>query len=161
MKNRYSDAFRERCVKRLLEPDAICVKDLVKETGVSQFTLYAWLRKAKQGVFVSKPSRRESRTWTVDEQIRILAAASALSDEELGAYLRREGVHPETLDAWRNALMGRQVNPATKRRIRDLEAELRRKEKALAEAAALLILQKKAQQIWGGEGESTPPETES
>tara|TARA_B100000965_G_scaffold175999_1_gene146782 strand:+ start:117 stop:602 length:486 start_codon:yes stop_codon:yes gene_type:complete len=161
MRSRYSDAFREKCVRRLLEPDAISVKELVQETGVSQFTLYSWVRKAKQGVFMSKPSKRKGKSWEVDDQIRILAAASALSDEELGAYLRREGVHPDTLDAWRNALMGRQANRATEKRIRDLEAELRRKEKALAEAAALLILQKKAQQIWGGEDESTESETES
>ena len=41
------------------------------------------------------------------------------------------------------------------KRIRELERELYRKEKALAETAALLVLKKKAQAIWGDEGNYT------
>lgn len=160
MRRKYPDALREKCVRRLQGPDPIPVAELVKETGISQYTLYAWLRKAKQEVFVSKPSK-PGKGWTVDDQVRILAAASELANDELGAYLRREGVHPDTLEAWRNALQGREADRGKQKRIRELEAELRRKEKALAEAAALLILQKKVQQIWGDGDESTDPETES
>jgi len=138
------------------------VKDLAKETGVSQFTLYSWLRQAKEEPFVSESSKgKRGRRWAVEDQIRILAAANELSDAELGPYLRREGVRPETLDAWREALRGNRPDRSSQRQIKELEKELRRKEAALAEAAALLILQKKAQAIWGEKEDDTPRKTES
>ena len=54
------------------------------------------------------------------------------------------------------AEMARQIRAAVateKQRNKELERELRRKEKALAETAALLTLRKKAAAIWGGKGE--------
>jgi len=91
--------------------------------------------------------------------------ASELPEEELGAFLRREGVHTSQLERWREtargALAGRQVSEARRqaardrKRIQELERELRRKDKALAESAALLWLKKKAQEIWGDEDDDT------
>jgi hypothetical protein len=93
--------------------------------------------------------------------------ASGLSEEELGAFLRREGVHEAELGAWRakaleaaeGALKAphgkRSKNTAERRKIRDLERELRNKDKALAEVSALLILKKKIQEIWGDEADGT------
>ena len=73
--------------------------------------------------------------------------ASRLSDEQLGAFLRREGLHEATLREWRAAALEALGTPKTARaetrRVRELERELRRKDKALAETAALLVLQKK------------------
>jgi transposase len=46
------------------------------------------------------------------------------------------------------------------RRVRELEKELRRKDKALAEAAALLVLQKKVQAIWGDADDDTTKESD-
>ena len=91
---------------------------------------------------------------------------ASMDDEELGAYLRREGIHEAQLKQWRQAvteaLSERQAKPKTnpaekvqKKRIRQLERELNRKEKALSEAAALLVLKKKVQAIWGDEDDDT------
>jgi len=162
MRNKYPSAFRARCLKRLQEPNAMEVKDLAKETGVSQFTLYSWLRQAKEAPFVREAGKgKKGKRWAVEDQIRILAAANELSDAELGPYLRREGVRSETLEAWREALQGNRPDKSSQRRIKSLEKELQRKESALAEAAALLILQKKAQAIWGDGEDDTPEKTES
>ena len=93
-----------------------------------------------------------------------------LSEEELGAFLRREGIHESQLEEWRakatEAATGALKAPHAKRsertpearRIKELERELLRKDKALAEVAALLALKKKVQEIWGDEDDDTPHE---
>jgi transposase-like protein len=97
----------------------------------------------------------EGGVRTPEEKVRIVLAAAAIAPSELGAFLRREGVHEAELEQWRAALVenakstfeGGAPKPSPRgaeaKRIKELERELRRKEKALAEAAALLILQKK------------------
>jgi hypothetical protein len=94
--------------------------------------------------------------------MRLVLEASRLSEAELGAFLRREGLHEAELDEWRDAMMSGLKPAASKRarseegrRVRELEKELRRKDKALAEAAALLVLQKKVRALWGDEDDDT------
>jgi hypothetical protein len=93
-------------------------------------------------------------------------AAAALPPGELGASLRRQGVHEAELEQWRSAVLeaGRAALESSSskagrgtegRRIKELERELRRKDKALAETAALLVLKKKAHEIWGDADDDT------
>jgi transposase len=102
--------------------------------------------------------------------VALVLVAAAVPEAELGAFLRRKGVHEAQLAEWRQqvtqgavaALRGpskrdRKAASVEARRVRDLERELARKEKALAEAAALLVLKKKAQAIWGDEDDDTDP----
>jgi len=138
----YTSVFKAQCVKRLEAPDAPSVQELSKELGVSKYSLYTWLRRAREGTHM----RDSGKPWSVEDQIRVLKRASELAGEELGGYLREQGVHPDLLEAWREALQGASADRADKRRIKALERELRRKEKALAEAAAILVLQKKVQE---------------
>jgi len=94
-----------------------------------------------------KPAGRE---WTVEQKARVLADAAKLDGEELTAYLDREGVRLAEYEQWRMALdEGGGASAATNKRIRQLERELARKEKALAEAAALLVLKKKVEALYG------------
>ena len=97
----------------------------------------------------------------------MLAQAEGLAGEALGEFLRREGVHEADLAEWRNAALvalgPRSKTPAVSgdaRRVRELERELLRKDKALAETAALLVLKKKVQDYWGDEDDSTKKETD-
>ena len=107
---------------------------------------------------------KRPQDWTGKEKLAVVIEAAALSDEELGAFLRRKGIHEAQLKEWRQIVLSGLEKPPSRfskkssaetRRIRELERELARKEKALAEAAALLVLKKKAQAIWGDEDEST------
>jgi transposase len=101
---------------------------------------------------------------------RRLAGFDVSTEAEFGAFLRRKGLHAAQLAEWRlqalSGLQGRGSRADRKaanveaRRVRDLERELKRKDKALAEAAALLILKKKVQEIWGDEDDDTKPENE-
>lgn len=153
----YTDSFKAKMVQRLSPPNAITAMSLSKEVGVSQSQLSRWLRDARTVVPMSKerPSDRvvqaSGNMRSASEKLRIVMAAAALGPAELGAFLRREGVHEAELEQWRTAVLegleGGGARSSARggegRRIKELERELRRKDKALAEAAALLVLQKK------------------
>ena len=99
--------------------------------------------------------------WNARDKFAAVLESASLNEHETAEYCRRKGIYPQQLEQWRQACEAandwdRQTNIKLKsdrktdrKRIKDLERELRRKEKALAEAAALLVLQKKAQAIWG------------
>jgi len=98
--------------------------------------------------------------------MQVLLETAALSDKELGGYLRRKGLHEATLTQWRASVTGALSRPQPKvkksrgqkeaeKRVRKLERELKRKNAALAETAALLVLQKKVQEIWGDGDDDT------
>ena len=170
----YSEKFKARMVQRLTGPNAVSAFALAKEMGLPQPTLSRWLREAKVGDMKKKPKRGSSaraKRWTPEEKYRVVMEAAAVRDEELGALLRREGLHEADLERFRQevqdaAMLGlRSGAGATKKapedkRIKELEKELHRKEKALAEAAALLVLRKKVHALWGGEGDDTNGENE-
>ena len=164
----YSAGFKARMVQRLAGPDAISATALSEEVGVPQPSLSRWLREASVATSTvpvmakKKPSpstgpKSARRGRTAEEKLRIVLEAASLSDEELGAFLRREGIHEATLEEWRTKVMeaatGALKAPHAKksertpeaRKIKELERELHRKEKALAEVAALLALKKKVQ----------------
>lgn len=183
----YTAGFRRQMVRRMLGPAAVTATALAKTTGVPQPTLSKWLREAGTvGAMGSAPKAKEGtapgRKWTAAEKLRVVVEAEGLAGPSLGELLRREGVHEEQLRTWRDAAAGaltsaeaapserltsgqRKRLAGAEKRVKELERELRRKEKALAEAAALLMLEKKLQALgWDekyprrgkdGDGEST------
>lgn len=161
----YSAAFKARVVQRLVGPHAVSANALAKELGVSQESLSRWLRQARS-VGEMPASKKQ---WTGAEKLRVVTAAAGLTGSELGAFLRREGLHEAQLAAWREAAETALGTPPVRprpgsspeaQRIRELERELRRKDQALAETAALLVLKKKVQAIWGDEADTTDPTSE-
>jgi len=160
-------------VKRMTGRSALSAVALSKEVGVSQATLSRWKREASSVLDVSHEERAPKRAqdWTPEEKVRAVMETGGLSEAELGAYLRRNGLHAEQLEAWRKeAMQGAQQAlggnaPKGKRtpeqkRIQQLERDLRRKEKALAEATALLVLKKKLEVLFGDEEDDTSQENE-
>jgi transposase len=152
-------------VQRMVGPSAVSANQLSPEVGVSQSTLSQWLRKAgsrMDRVKLGPPPDRDSRRpedWSAEERLRVVMEAARLRDDELGAFLRREGIHEATLAEWKatvlEALGPQKKVSSDSRRVRELEKQLRRKDRALAETAALLVLQKKVQAIWGDEDDDT------
>lgn len=164
----YSDRFRSEMVSKMLGPNAVSARALAGRVGVGQPTLSRWLREAKmsavsRGSKKAETPRRRSRQWTAAEKLRVVIEAGALDEAGVGELLRREGLHQADLQHFREeALAGLGTKPARPgespeaKRIKELERELSRKEKALAEAAALLVLRKKLNALWGeAEGEDT------
>jgi transposase len=167
----YSEQFRTRVISKLVGTNAVSANALAAEVGVSQSTLSRWLREAgtvsnvskdDTGMQVGRPLMKRPQDWSIEEKLRVVGEALSLTDDELGALLRREGLHKAQLDAWTAAARGSMSpqKPAKRdardsKRIKTLERELRRKDQALAETAALLVLQKKVQAIWGDEDDDT------
>jgi transposase len=151
----FSLAFKQKMVEQLTGKEAVSARSLAQETGISQETLSRWLRDARS-LPLMPPPRRKAKTWSIDEKIRVLAAAKKLSGVELTSFLEREGLLLGELEQWRLALdeEGR-ASIATTKRIHKLERELARKEKALAEAAALLVLKKKLDHLQEDEDDDT------
>jgi len=155
----FSLAFKQKMVARLTGKDAVSAHQLALETGLPQQTLSRWLQEASSLPIM--PAKRPRRDWSIEEKIRILAKASTLTGAELTDFLQRERVRAAEFEQWRLALgeEGR-ASLATMKRIRALERELARKEKALAEAAALLVLKKKLQALEDDEDVDTDEERE-
>ncbi len=163
---RYSKRFRRKMVQKMLGPRAKTASGLSEEVGICQSTLSRWKRSAtiadmSEDKLEEMKPRKRPQDWTAEEKLEAVREAGGLEDEELGAYLRRSGLHEAQLKKWRAAALEglskkkRSKGMAPSRRIRELERELRRKEKALAEAAALLILKKKAEVLWGDGDDDT------
>jgi transposase-like protein len=155
----YPDEQKARLIERMLPPGQANVPRLAKETGIPRDTLYGWRRQALRAGGLSKaPVAGGGERWSSAEKFAMVVETAALSEVERGEYCRKRGLYPEHLQGWRRAW--EQANAGSRprtggngsmeqRRIRELESELRRKEKALAEPAALLVLRKQAQAIWG------------
>jgi transposase-like protein len=150
----FSLPYKQKMIQRLTGNDAESARKVAKETGISQETLSKWLREARS--LPDMPNRKRQSKRSVDDQIRVLAEASKVTGSELTRLLEREGLLLAELEQWRLAL-GEPANAsmATTKRIRRLERELARKEKALAEAAALLVLKKKVDHLWEDEDDDT------
>src|SRR5687767_11870489 len=108
-------------VERMTGTDATSARQLSREVGITQTTLSRWREEARS-LPVMPPRNRKSKVWTVEEKIRVLAAAGKLTGEELGAFLEREGLRLAELEHWRLALDVEGIaSKATTRRIRSLE----------------------------------------
>ena len=149
MSKPFSVAFKQKMVQRLTGKNAMSALQLSRETGIRQQSLSRWLQEARSlPIMTDKP--KPLRVWTVEQKVRVLADACELDGEKLTAHLEREGVKLAEYEQWRLALdEGGAASTATTKRIRQLERELARKEKALAEAAALLVLKKKLDTLYG------------
>lgn len=160
---RYSEKFREKMVAKMAGPAGRSASSLSVEVNVPQVTLSRWLAQAKVGSMTKRGGGRRKR-WSPENKIRVVMEAAAVSDAELGALLRREGLHEADLARFREEVLEaaakgleaarpkRGPSPEQKR-MRQLEKELARKEKALAETAALLVLRKKAEAFFLSEEE--------
>jgi hypothetical protein len=154
-------------LRRLIGPDAVSANALAEEVGVGQTVLSRWLRESRT---VEPMTSSKKKQWTGAEKLRVVIEARGVRETDLGALLRREGLHETDLTAWQAAAEaalspGRRAATSAEqqrdqRRIHELERELRRKDAALAETAALLVLKKKVQEIWGDADDATDPRLE-
>lgn len=160
----YPESFKEATVAKLLSPHGPNEKELLIETGISKATLHRWKAIYAKGSKQRMP-RRQKRTkdWTPEEKLAAITDTATLTDEELGAWCRAKGVHASQLALWKEQFLasvrkGPKVDPekkALRNQVKDLKRELGRKEKALAETAAILVLKKKLADYFGEDEENT------
>lgn len=156
MTRKYSEELKSKVIAMMLPPRSLSVAEVAEDTGISRDTLYGWRTKSRgeQTVKGIAPTG-----FTGAQKFQLLLESAALNEHELAEFCRRHGCFPEQLATWRESCeMANDIHPcraeqAERRALRgenkQLQIELRRKDKALAEMAALMVLKKKVQSIWG------------
>ena len=149
---RYGQAFKNKVVAKLLPPNTASIEEVSREVGVSVDTLERWRAQA-----LTTPARE--RAWSVAARFDAVLTTAPMDEATRSAWCREHGVYPQELAAWRASATQALAEPqeqraspketaSDRRRIKELERELRRKDKALAETAALLVLSKKLEAIF-------------
>ena len=165
MGKRQSTEFKLKAVERALSRrDDETLEQIAQELGLGYSTLTRWLSQVQQGrltkpVSNTRAHEKSPKEWTAPEKWQALVAYEGLDEQARGPYCRAQGIYSHQLDEWRATMMSKQDNEQTHRyktEIRGLKGEnkrlqreLHRKDKALAEAAALMILKKKAAVLFG------------
>ena len=155
----YSSELKAAIVQKALSTDK-SHKAVAEENGVGISSLRRWLKEYREpGALNVRKQEKRPQDWTAEERISALIETGNMSAEERGTWLRKHGLHTHHLEKWKiEAIKGVSTKPSKdanreENRLRqenkNLKKELHRKEKALAEAAALLVLKKKAESIWG------------
>ncbi len=155
---RYGQAFKDRAVARLLPPESASLQVVSREVGIGVGALERWYKDAQ-----SRPARE--RTWTAGARLDAVIATAPMNATDRSGWCREHGVFGVDLDHWRasataalsapeEARASPQATRQDRKRIKELERNLLRKDRALAETAALLVLSKKVAVIFNkGEDE--------
>lgn len=167
MATTYSPEFKASIIAKMLPPNNVPVPQLMAETRIPKDTLYAWRTKARRDALGAAVSGAPSQGLSSEETFAVVLESAALTEVELGEYCRRKGLYPQEIAAWKDSCLqaNRAVSARTERaevraykqEIQTLERELLRKEKALAEAAALLVLEKKVRTLFEDNADARSP----
>jgi transposase len=162
---KYSIGFRTSVLRKVLPPENKSVYQVAREMGISAITIRSWLSKLKEGTLEISTEGAEPTPGqrAAAEKFKLLLQGKFLPEEQRGEWLRQNGLHSEHLNLWEQELTQLMSDKqddvkaeikALKKRNRELEAELTRKEKALAEVVALLTLKKKLDARFGADEEA-------
>lgn len=155
----YSKEFKAAAVKKLLLPGGPSLRVLSEELGLSKSTLYDWLQKHGKEGAMNQSNKNSPHSWPAEKKLQAIIETSQMNEEQLGEYLRKHGLHSTELEEWKNLFLngfkgpGRpKLDPEVQQLREDnknLSKDLRRKDKALAEMSARVVLLKKSRLIWG------------
>ena len=155
---RYSSRIRQAVLRKVLPPQSMAVRDVALEFGISEQSINGWLKLVKEGKLTAETEDAGPRYKAASEKLALLLESKLVDKDRRGEWLREKGLHSEHLTLWEQELRELMDDKATndkaelqalKKRNRQLEKELERKNMALAELAALMTLKKKADEIWG------------
>ncbi|WP_419597186.1 transposase [Thiolapillus sp.] len=158
---RYPKERKEAVLKKMLPPNNKPIQELAQEEGICEATLYNWRNQARAEGRLLPEIGSTPAGWCAADKFAAVVETAAMNEAALSAYCRERGLYVEQINEWRQACEQandwdrsqnkqlKSIRKADEKRIKELERELKRKEKALAETAALLVLRKKAQAIWG------------
>ena len=160
MNPKYSEAFIEQALVKIFSRGGRSVRSVAEELNVNFYTLKNWMkRKSVNKPGVSLAPEKRPHDWTHEEQLTALIETHGMAGESLQAWCRERGLFVHHLTSWKAAFCaeGKEVTSGSRelRTLKDeivtLKREVMRKDRALAEAAALLMLQKKFRALWEDE----------
>jgi transposase-like protein len=159
----YSPERKAALLKRMLAPHNMAIRQLSQEEGISEGTLHKWRAEARGKGQLLPDADAGPEGWSSRDKFAAVLETAVLNEADLAEYCRKRGLYLAQIAAWRSACeqandwdrastarLG-QATKEEKKRVKELERDLARKDRALAETAALLVLRKKAQAIWGGD----------
>lgn len=171
MRAKYNQSFKLQAVEKALSRDeGISLRMIARTLGVGNSTLNKWISKSRDQTLsavsnrdisnaTGMPKEKRPVDWSNEERLDLVIRCGSMNDVEINQVCREQGLYAHHLKQWKEefsqgASMSKQTTEAAenkrlKHENKVLKKELNRKEKALAEAAALLVLQKKANRMWG------------
>ena len=161
----YSPERKQAILSKLLPPNNKSVAQVAREESMAEQTLYNWRKQAKEQGQPVPGNKSKPDQWSHETKFAVVVETAALSESELSEYCRKKGLYPEQVKQWKQqCIQGFQSNEQQanvlkqqtkedKKEIKLLKKDLRFKEKALAETAALLVLRKKLKAFYGEEPE--------
>lgn len=154
MQVRYSPEFKQSAVRKFTTPGGPSAAQLAKDLGVHYTSIYAWVNE-----HANKSSMKKSQEWTVEAKLEAIIKTASMTENQLGEYLRANGLHSTQIQEWKEEFytsqkpVGRpKLDPELvqlREEKEELSRDLRRKDKALAEMSARIVLLKKSRLIWG------------
>jgi transposase-like protein len=163
---RYSEERKASVLKKLLPPQNRSVLSVATEEGISDVTLYSWLKQCRQQGMPVPGYRNTGDDWSPEAKLAVVIETASMSEAEVGAYCRQKGLYPEQVQRWKKAfLQGTGMQEGADKRtqkqqrdsrktIKKLQAEIRRKDRVLAETTSLLVLSKKLEALYGEDPDS-------
>ena len=157
----YSKELKDAMVAKMLPPNNQSISRISKQEGIPQATLRKWRDDTRANGLAAPATDAPSDDWNTEDKFLIVVETAGMSETDLAEYCRKKGLYAEQIERWKDACIqanggiaqeASRLNKALKQKDKEfktLEKELNRKEKALAETAALLVLRKKANAIWG------------
>ena len=171
MRVRFNQSFKIQAVEKALgRSDVTTLKEVAESLGVGQSTLNKWMVKSRNHEFepttdTEMTTEKRPHDWSLEEKLNLIIACGSLDDEAVNALCRERGVYPHHIKQWKQDFVGgakaemKTKIPSDTKTLKSenkaLKKELNRKDRALAETAALLVLQKKVQAIWGSDEDSS------
>ncbi len=161
----YSEERKQEILSKLLPPLNMTVAEVSRNEGIGLQTLYNWRDKAKQQGRPVPGNKSTPDQWSAEAKFATVVDTASLNEAELSEYCRAKGLYVEQVKAWKaDALRGfmssreqeleaKRQRQADQKAIKQLTRELRQKEKALAETAAILVLRKKLNALWENDQE--------
>lgn len=158
MKPSYSQEFKQSIVQKITSPGGPSITEMSKKTGVHYTSIRSWVQ-----THANTASMKKSKEWTPEAKLKAIAESLTMTENQLGEYLRANGLHSTDLEEWKQDFYSSQKGPGRPRidpelaelrsKEKELTKDLKRKDKALAEMSARIILLKKSRHLLWGEPE--------
>ena len=155
---KYSTEFKQQAVQKVLSrKEGQSISFIAEQLNIGSSTLWKWLKLAKQNKLPEQNNMAKEKSpqnWNPSERLDALLETQHLNEQALSAYCREKGIYPHHLKQWKRDFIQPKEKPSKapdthlKKEIKSLKKELNRKDKALAETAALLVLSKKCEAFW-------------
>jgi transposase-like protein len=170
MSVKYSQSFKIQAVEKALNrAEGIGIKHIADSLGVGYSTLERWIVQSRNQAFESAtdqssraiPTQKRPHDWSPEDRLNLVITCDSMDEPSINALCRENGLYPHHVKQWKTDLVTNQTpknqseNKALRQENKALKKELNRKNKALAETAALLVLQKKVHAIWGTDADSS------